>query len=302
MKRLYQLILLIFPCMLQQSCSTRPLRTEVFKAFEDKVGPTEFAPELALADNTYKGSFSGDFSSFYFFRHTQPNLEDYRLFESKFKEGKWSEPRMLFTDTSSDLYPVVSTVDPRKLIFTSYRRTPHDTSRRPNANFWQVEKRGEDWGRPSPVESANLIYNYNSQPCMTERGDIYFTSNLPDWSAAYTYKMTLNGATYGQPEKFDFVNNLRLTDTSRHYWEICMAPDESYMIMVVSKGSEVPKLYITGKEGMSWTNPAYLGDILHTDMSGNFPYITRDGKFLIFTRAFSRFYILPTKIILKVLR
>lgn len=102
---------------------------------------------------------------------------------------------------------------------------------------------------------------------------------------------------YQKPELFDFVQQLRLTDTTKIYWEICVAPDESYLILTISeKGKEETKLYLSKKDRqLTWTPPQYIGELIKEDMSGNFPYITMDGKFLIFTKAFSSFWILPTK-------
>lgn len=48
-----------------------------------------------------------------------------------------------------------------------------------------------------------------------------------------------------------------------------------------------------------WSLIEFIGDIIKGDMSGNFPYITKNGEFLIFRRKFSSFYVLPTKTFIK---
>jgi hypothetical protein len=51
-----------------------------------------------------------------------------------------------------------------------------------------------------------------------------------------------------------------------------------------------------------WIPPKHFGKYvsrLMSDMSGNFPYITKDGKFLVFTKEFSSFNILPTEAFVK---
>lgn len=282
------------------SCNSESNTNSIFDSYENIRKPAPFVPELALKGNTYKGCFSSNYTTFYFFRHKKPDHEDYRIFQSTFLEDKWGEPKeVIFSDTSSDLYPMASTIEANKLFIISYRRTPTDTTKKPNANFWYTTKTNNDWGKLMPFEQANLIYNYNSQPCITQSGNIYFTSATPDWSKTLTYKMEYKDGTYQKPVLFDYVNSLRIADTTKTYWEICVSPDEEYMIMTISEKGKEAKLYLSSKIQEMWTSPIYIGDIIKEDMSGNFPYITKDGKFLIFTREFSSFYILPTKIFIK---
>ncbi len=282
------------------SCNSESKYNSIFDSYENIKEPAPFATALALKGNTYKGCFSSDYTTFYFFRHKKPDQEDYRIFQSTFLKDKWSEPKeIFFLDTSSDLYPMASTIEADKLFFVSYRRTPTDTTKKPNANLWFTTKTNSDWEKPMPFEQANLIYNYNSQPCITEKGNVYFTSDTPDWSKRLTYKLGYKNGNYQKPVLFDYVNNLRIADTTKTYWEICVSPNEEYMIMTISEKGKQAKLYLSNNIQEKWTSPIYIGDIIKEDMSGNFPYITMDGKFLIFTREFSSFYILPTKMFVK---
>jgi hypothetical protein len=282
------------------SCNTASNYDSIFSNFENIKKPALFLPELTLKGNTYKGCFSNDYSTFYFFRHNIPDHEDYRIFQSTFSVNKWSEPKeIIFSDSSSDLYPMTSTIEPDKLFFISYRRTPTDTSKKPNANFWYTTTANSDWQKPTPFEQTDLIYNYNSQPCITNTGNIYFTSDVPDWSKTLTYKMEYKDGTYEKPTLFDYVNHLRITDTTKTFWEICVSPNEEYIIMTISEKGKEAKLYLSTQNQETWSTPIYIGDIIKEDMSGNFPYITKDGKFLIFTREFRSFYIIPTKTFVK---
>lgn len=300
MKAVKLLGLFIVVIIATLSCDSESSYNSIFSAYENIKKPTPFAPELALKGNTYKGCFSNDYSTFYFFRHNIPDLEDYRIFQSTFSADKWNQPREIgISDTSSDLYPMVSTIEADKFFFISYRRIPTDTSKKPNANFWYSIRANDEWGKPIPFVQSALIYNYNSQPCMTNNGNIYFTSDTPDWNKTLTYKIEYKDGTYEKPILFDFVNQLRIADTTKTFWEICVSPKEDYIIMTISEKGKEAKLYLSNKNQETWTTPVYVGDIIKEDMSGNFPYITKDGKFLIFTKQFSSFYILPTKMFVK---
>lgn len=255
-----------------------------------------FAPELTIKGNSYKGCFSDDYSIFYFFRHHVPNREDYRIYRSAFKDGKWNKPELInFSGSGSDLYPMISTIEKDKLFFISYRRTRGDTSAKPNGNFWISSKTADHWQHPVPFAEADLIYNYNSQPCITAKGNIYFTSHTPDWSQTLTYRLAYKNGRYQNPEPFHFVNQLRQKDTSRAVFEVAVSPDESYMILTIAENRQDARLFLSRKTQQAWTAPIYIGDIVKSDMTGNFPYITADGEFLIFTRHFDGFFILPAK-------
>ncbi|HTF31277.1 MAG TPA: hypothetical protein VK625_20615, partial [Flavitalea sp.] len=280
-------------CML--SCGDASISNSAFDKYRNNEKPMPFATELSITGNTYKGCFSNDYSIFYFFRHHVPNREDYRIYQSAFTDGKWNKPELInFSDSSSDLYPMISPTENGKLFFISYRRTPGDTSDKPNGNFWISSKAGERWGPPVPFAEANLIYNYNSQPCITDSGNIYFTSHTPDWTQTVTYRLAYKNGSYEHPEPFDFVNQLRQKDTSRTVFEVAVSPDESYMILTIGENRQDPRLFLSRKTKEAWTEPIYIGDLVKNDMTGNFPYITPDGEFLIFTRHFDGFFILPT--------
>jgi len=292
----YFLVLSVWVIVVMTSCNKTSTYEAIFSKYEHIDKPMLFIPELTLKENTYKGCFSNDYSTFYFFRHNKPDQEDYRIFQTTFSKNQWTEPKEIsFSDANSDLYPMVSTINKNELFIISYRRTPADSSQKPNANFWFTTKAGSDWTKPFPFTQADLIYNYNSQPSITTNGTIYFTSDTPDWSKTLTYKMEYKNGSYQNPSLFSPVNEFRTADTTRTIFEICVSPDETYMVLTISEKRQNAKLFLSSKIQNGWTNPKYIGDIIKEDMSGNFPYITADGKFLIFTRNFSSFYILPTE-------
>ena len=44
-------------------------------------------------------------------------------------------------------------------------------------------------------------------------------------------------------------------------------------------------LYISWRKGGSWTPPRNLGDLVNTNATEFCPFVSRDGKYLYFTRA-----------------
>ncbi|MEO0571877.1 MAG: hypothetical protein AAF039_09235 [Bacteroidota bacterium] len=267
-------------------------------AYAGKSGISDFAPELWLEGNTFKGSFSDDYKVFYFFRKLAPEVETYIPYRSIFENGKWEAPIVMeyYNKTQSYTYQL-KVPNSNTLLFMSNARTKKDTTEIPNYNFWQIELLNDRFGEPKELGYENLVQNYNSQPCITNRGSLFFTSDLPDWSKTLSYKMRLIGDTYSEPELFMPVNRWRRNKDWSVY-EFCMSPEENYMIISIQDNTEdrpSVDLYISHFKRGEWTYPHKLGHDINTEETENFPTITNDGKYLLFTRAFSQFKIVSTK-------
>ena len=261
---------------------------------------TDFAPELWIKGNTFKGTFSDDYKTFYFFRKVAPETEKYVPYKSSFVNGKWEEPKTMpfFNEENSYTYQL-KVPKTNRLIFISNKRTTKDTAQRPNYNFWEIELTNDTYTNPKELGYESLIYNYNSQPCLTKNGTLFFTSDAPDWSQTFSYKMELKDGKYSEPELFEPVNNWRKNSHWTVY-EYCMSPDETYIIVcIMDKSQDEPStdLYISYLKGSQWTEPHKLGNEINTGETENFPTITNDGTYLIFTRAFSEFKIVPIDLI-----
>lgn len=263
---------------------------------------TVFAPELAVERNTYKGSFSDDYNTFFFFRKEKKGQEKYVPYRSTFEKGKWNAPQVAeyYDKHYSFTYPL-NVPKKDKLIVLSNMRTKNDTTDKPNYNFWSIQQSDGNYGLPKELGPQNLVYNYNSQPSISKKGTIFFTSDTPDWRHTYSYKMELldNGA-YDEPELFEPINQWRARQGLTIY-EFAMAPNEDFLIVCIKeeskKGTLNTDLYISYFKNNSWTKPKKLNNEINTAETENFPVITTDGKYLIFTRAFSQFYIIPIDIL-----
>ncbi len=293
------ILFFLFCCATLSSCQ-RPRPANGLSRYEKGDTLQHFAPKLALKANTYKGSFSDDYNSFYFFRKKDSLTEKYIPYVSRFDQGTWGSPEILpYHDPKQSYTYQLNVPGSDKHIFIADLRTAKDTAAKPNYNFWSVPLSNGTWGKPEELGPNGLIYNYNSQPCITADGTLYFTSDTPDWRTTLSYKMNLVDKVYGEPTLFEPVNQWRRENENWTVYEYCMAPDKSYMIVCIRKKGDVGRfnidLYISYPKDGKWTPPASLGHGVNTPETENFPYITPDGKFLLFTRAFSQFHILPTK-------
>jgi hypothetical protein len=176
--------------------------------------------------------------------------------------------------------------------------TKADTTMNPNYNFFRTELINGRWSQPWEMGYSSLIYNYNSQPCITKNGTIYFTSDLPDWIKTMSYMMESTDNNYSAPVLFEPVNKWRNNENWTVY-EFCVSPDEDYIIVCIedkADSNSSADLYISYLQDDDWTLPRRLERGINSDETENFPTVTNDGKYLIFTRAFSEYKIIATKL------
>ena len=113
--------------------------------------------------NVYRGTFTPDGDTLYYFKNVTEGREDYRIFRSHRAGGSWSPPeRVTLGGDFSDLYPAI-TPDGRRMVFSSYRPAPGDTSAHPSAYLWYVERGDSSWGTPVFMAEASAPAHYHSQ-------------------------------------------------------------------------------------------------------------------------------------------
>ncbi len=293
----YGVIVLLIGPSIGLSCKDA-VETHGLSEFENLSNVSDFMPELWVPDNTYKGSLSDDFKTFYFFRKANQEDEKYIPYISYFDKGKWKEPVIpdYFDKNLSYTYQL-KMPDTQELVFLSNKRVKTDTAQHPNYNFWTTTISSGQFSEPLEISHPKLIYNYNSQPCISADGTIYFTSDSPDWSRTYSYKLEAGKQGYAAPEIFQPVNNWR-TNKDWVVYEFCISPEEDFVIVSIQDKTyktSSPDLYISHLKDGDWSQPEKLSDDINTPGVENFPVITRDGNYLIFTRDFSQFKIISVK-------
>lgn len=270
--------------------------------FDNLDSVSVFASELSIADNTFKGSFSDDYNTFYFFRKKAPNQEIYIPYQSSFDGEKWTEPTISsYFDSAHSYTYQLKVPHTNTLIFLSDKRTQIDTTSKPNYNFWYTEMVKDSFSLPKELGIKKLVYHYNSQPSITQNGTIFFTSDSPDWTKTSSYKTALLNGIYQEPELFDPVNKLR-DNKNWNVYEFAMSPKEDFMVLCIEDKTEKKPsadLYISSKKNDQWSTPKKLDPSINTSASENFPVITKDGRYLLFTRAFSSFHIVPIALLTK---
>jgi hypothetical protein len=296
----FQCALFILTTILSLSLFTAAQKNEMTNKIEIRQ-PEVFGADIFSGGEVFRGTFTPDGRTFYFFKKVTQDQEDYRIFVSKLVNGQWSEPvRVNLGGEYSDLYPFISK-DGKRMVFTSYRPAPGDTSSKPNAYLWYVDKKGDGWGNPVFMSKANTFSHYHSGVEIGSDGTIYFRRITPDWKQKETLFSRWNGKEYEAPQLFELVEQLRKKYSNVPIGGGSLSPDGKLIFLDVSTtnpqtGKSASDIWISLKNGQEWTPPKPLGAGINSDGYDVFPFISPDGKDFYFVRNFTTFYRIPLKI------
>ncbi|MGH7566898.1 MAG: TolB family protein [Gemmatimonadota bacterium] len=264
-----------------------------------------FAPGAVSIEggNVYRGAFSPDGREFWFFRKVTEGEEDYRIFVSRNLDREWGEPeRVLLGGEYSELYPSISP-DGGRMVFTSYRPVPGDTSDHPNANLWYVDRRPDGgWGTPVFMEAASTLANYDNNPRFRPDGAIEFGSTTPDWSTNGRFLTRWDGTRYGPPEPDPLLDAWADWRDDASVGNATLSPDSRLAILDVrqsdSEGRAGPSdLWFSRREGDGWSEPEPLEAGVNTpEAFENFAVFSPDGREIHFVRGFHLYWRVSTDV------
>lgn len=217
----------------------------------------------------YNGTFSPKGSEFYY-TVSLPGRGQVVFMELK-EDNSWSTPSFAaFSSDYSEVDPLFSP-DGSRLYFTSNRPIPGSTDPGRN-NIWYVEKVGRQWGEPQFV---GLTENGDYYSSLTRKGDIYFNT----WKTGDIYKAVKTDSSHAVQRLPDIIN------LDKSVGDPFIAPDEQYLIF---RGSNLENsiggfdLFISFNIDGAWTAPMNLGEPINSKAREICPYVTTDGKLLIF--------------------
>lgn len=262
-------------------------------------GPQVLGPESISVGNVYRGTFTPDGDTLYFFKNVTEGEEDYRIFRAHRDGSSWSKPEPISLGGDySDLYPAISP-DGRRMVFSSYRPAPGDTSTHPSAYLWYVEREGPRWGPPVFMAEASEWAHYHAQPIFNARGDLYFNRSGWDYRGHSEHVSRWDGRQYVAPDtSAGWLTWRDRIEPGRHLYETTPGYDGSFLLLVIGERPDSgrpgpPDLYVTFRSDTGWTAPRPLGAGVNTPGTENFAFYGAGGRELYFVRDFSEFYHLP---------
>ena len=253
---------------------------------------------LRSPDRTlFKGAFSPDGKSFYFFRKVSNEGEDYRIFVTHKTNGIWSSESLVdLGGDHSDLYPTISP-DSDVLVFSSYRPMPGSSKPSSNANLWLSRRIDDNWGQPEFLIKYSTPKNYDAGSTFAPDGQLHYLSTSPDWSETMHYRVNyVDGQLSGPGVPVDMKALANWRKWELHFWGATLSPKQGVWIAEYSpldnEGRAGPSnLYYVKRIGENWGEPKSMpSDVNLPEFTENFVTFSPTGDDLYFVRDFSSYY------------
>ena len=242
--------------------------------------PTIFYPEVVSTHiDKYNTSFSPDGNTIYY-TATSQKLGITGIAYQHFQNGRFRDAEFVpFASAVIPMTDVQISPDGKLMLFSTFQDYPGKAEGF-NFNIWTSRLENGEWQSPNPVKGPIASSGNEFYPVLTNSQNLYFTSDKDGNSDIYYAKYS-NGQ-YETPVKLPENIN-----SSRREADAFVARDESYIIFVrvdEADGFGNSDLYITFKDGISkWSDPLNMGATVNSAEIDGSPYVTPDGKYLIFT-------------------
>ncbi len=203
-----------------------------------------------------------------------------RLLEMTMERNTWSQPHApSFADKKhDDFYPFFS-CDGKKLFFSSRRLLPSGLPAKDIA-LWVVERKGNSWGMPVPVDSS-VSKGFEYAHSLSRTGNLFFSARevVNGKGLWKIYFSKFNNGKYAPPEPL----NTTINDGSYVDGPL-VAPDESFLIFESDRAGGIGSidLYICFKENGKWSAPENMGSKINSSKAERFAGLSPDGKYLFF--------------------
>jgi hypothetical protein len=239
-----------------------------------------FAAGVVSTNDVFASTFTPDGRTVVFTKFSPP--KPMTLLTSRLESGRWTAPVPLpFSGTWRDLDPAFSP-DGHRLYFSSARPSgPSPADTMSGTDTWYADREGDGWSAPrrlsEPVNGAAT----DMYPSATARGTLYFDSNRSAGRRmAFRAERNADG-TLAAPELLPAAIN---ADSGAS--NLFVDPDEQYVVFGARRagGAGEMDLWISWRERGAWTTPRNLGPLVNTTAVEFCPFVSRDGRYLYFTR------------------
>ncbi|RSK27172.1 DUF3459 domain-containing protein [Bacillus sp. HMF5848] len=287
MKKLYGVLLIMFALLVGTACNKEVVETTQGEQIAPymKEDILEAAQAFSIQNKhelTERLAFSPDGKTAYFSTRID---EKWKILESSFKDGKWSEPELVsFSSDFDENGPAISP-DGKQLFFSSTRPL-EGTNAKQDLDIWVVNKTANGWSEPSRLDDSVNTVNNEMSPSVDKNGTLFFnreTIRENNYPLVEILVANPENGGYQQAELLNHEINIGLP--AYHPY---IEPNGTYLIFSwPRKGHDQGSfnLYISFNSGGKWTTPQPLGNrvnVEETDEMG--PMISPEGKYLFFLR------------------
>jgi hypothetical protein len=241
-----------------------------------------FAPGIVSIDSIaeFGSTYSKDGSEFFFAieRKTGRAETHYR----KFHNNSWSDPIPLLVHKEYSYNDPMLSPDEKRLYFISDMPITA-TGAKKDFDIWYIERVKDGWSKPM---NAGREINSNKNEyyvSFTSSGTMYFSSGR-NANEQHPKDYDVYFAKPGEnAEKASPAIN-----TENYEGDVFIAPDESYIIVASDRPDTFGSgdLFISFKdEKGKWTPLKNMGENINGPRFDYCPFVTHDGKYLLYTRA-----------------
>lgn len=239
--------------------------------------------------------FSNDRTEFYYGVFLNGRAETRVM---RFENGKWSQPAKLLAHDVYSYNDPFLTPDNKKLFFISDRPLS-GTGPKKDYDIWYIEREAGKWSEPKNA-GPNINSGKNEYYIsFTKTGKMYFSSNRADSEEKNNYDIYSSERKNGA-----FQPSLKLStavNTSAYEADVFVAPDESYVVFAANRpgGLGSGDLHVSfRKPDGTWTESKTLGNTINTETDDFCPYVTPDGKYLLYASRGDVYWV-STEVIMK---
>jgi hypothetical protein len=241
-----------------------------------------FAPGIiSLPDRVEFGSiYSKNGDEFYYATDIKGKAE---IRFMKFENNKWLEPVQLMVHNEYSYNDPFLTPDEKRLFFISDQAMKGGGAKK-DFDIWYIERNGAQWSKP--VNAGPKINSSKNEYYMsfTRTGTIYFSSNVNGAEGSEDYDIYTCRYSNGE-----FQSAMRLgpaVNTTGYEADVYVDTNETYLIYSSNRPGTIGRgdLFISYKNGDgSWTSSKNMGPEVNGDRTEYCPFVTPDGKYLLFT-------------------
>lgn len=239
---------------------------------------------FATGADDYGPAFMPDGKTVYFTRRVDRKGAE-NIVVSEWRGGRWSEARVAtFSGGGQDKEPFVAP-DGKRLFFASTRG---GGGARLGFDLWVVERVGASWGAPRKLDASVNSDGYDNYPAVSANGTLYFASERAGGKGrADLYRSRFVDGRYAAAENLGEAINSSDTEADPY-----IAPDESFLIFCSARdeGFGEGDLYISFRDGDSWTPPRNLGATINGPQFEYTPLLSPDGKRFYWSRGWGGIY------------
>jgi Tol biopolymer transport system component len=233
---------------------------------------------VSTGDNEFGPALTPDGGTLYFSK-TDPGRSNMQvILVTRRTASGWSEPEVApFSGRYKDLDPSLAP-DGSRLVFAS-NRPPSGTQPKADLDLWMVERSGQGWGEPKHLGALVNSEGSETTTSIAADGTLYLASERPGGKGARDlYRARWADGRYGAAEPLASLNTE--FDDSNQF----VAPDQSYLIFASGRpgGLGGSDFYVTYQRDGQWTEPKNLGPPINDEASALTPFVTRDGRTLVY--------------------